>query len=132
MEFPGNYLYTNYHHWVAVDAENGIVTVGITSYEASQLGTATEVQLPPVGQVFDAGEVAGSINSDYTTIDIYAPCTGEVIDSNQALYDNPQWVSNDPFGEGWLFIMRYFDDMDFENLLTADGYRELIDSDYTE
>ena len=132
MEYPGNYLYTYTHHWVAVDGANGTVTIGLTSYEASQLGTVVEVNLPPAGQIFEVNDIGGTIISDATTADLCIPCTGEVIERNYALDNNPEWVSGDPFGDGWLIKMRYFNDMDFENLMTSDGYRELIDNDYTE
>ena len=122
---PDHLRYTAEHEWVSVS--DGITRVGITEYAAEQLGDIVYVQLPEAGAAVTAGEPCGELESTKSVSDLFAPVTGEVVDVNQAVVDDPAVVNNDPFGEGWLFTVRV--DGDPDGLLEADEYTALIQED---
>ncbi len=124
MNFPQNLKYTNEHEWIRVEGD--IAYVGITDYAQEQLGDIVFVDIPTVGESPEAGEVFGTIEVVKTISDLFLPVAGEVLEQNEALEENPELVNKDPYGEGWLIKMKPADVKAVEDLLDAEGYKEVI------
>jgi glycine cleavage system H protein len=114
--------YTAEHEWVAVDGD--IATVGITAYAAEKLGDVVYVDLPKQGSSVATGKVVGEIESTKSVGELFAPVDGEVVESNQAVVDDPTLVNSDPFGAGWLIKVKF---AELPELLTAAQYAELTE-----
>ena len=114
--------YTAEHEWIAVDGD--VATVGITAYAAEKLGDVVYVDLPKQGSSVASGKVVGEIESTKSVGELFAPVDGEVVESNQAVVDDPTLVNSDPFGAGWLIKVRF---TDLPALLSADEYAALTD-----
>jgi glycine cleavage system H protein len=119
-------LYTRTHEWVLV--EDGTVTIGITQFAQEQLGDITYVELPEPGDVINTGEEMGTVESVKAASELYAPVTGEVIETNTELETAPELVNEAPYGEGWLIKVRPAEDIDPEELLSPAEYHELLDT----
>jgi glycine cleavage system H protein len=104
MSNPTNLQYTAEHEWIAVDGDNA--RVGVTAYAADALGDVVYVDLPTVGDTVTAGEPCGELESTKSVSDLYAPVTGEVLEVNDAVDADPSLVNSDPFGTGWLFVVK--------------------------
>ena len=124
MNFPQNLKYTNEHEWIRVEGDSAYV--GITDYAQEQLGDIVFVDIPTVGESLEAGEVFGTIEVVKTISDLFLPVAGEVLEQNEALEENPELVNKDPYGEGWLIKMKPADVKAVEDLLDAEGYKEVI------
>ena len=124
MNFPQNLKYTNEHEWIRVEGD--IAYVGITDYAQEQLGDIVFVDIPTVGESLEAGEVFGTIEVVKTISDLFLPVAGEVLEQNEALEENPELVNKDPYGEGWLIKMKPAVVKAVEDLLDAEGYKEVI------
>ena len=124
MNFPQNLKYTNEHEWIRVEGD--IAYVGITDYAQEQLGDIVFVDIPTVGESLEAGEVFGTIEVVKRISDLFLPVAGEVLEQNEALEENPELVNKDPYGEGWLIKMKPADVKAVEDLLDAEGYKEVI------
>ena len=111
--------YTAEHEWVALDGD--VATVGITDYAADKLGDVVFVELPAAGSDVTAATVVGEIESTKSVGELYAPLTGEVVDVNDAVVDDPSLVNSDPYGEGWLVKLRV-DAAAVADLLDRDAY----------
>ena len=114
--------YTAEHEWVAGDGD--VATVGITAYAAEKLGDVVYVDLPKQGSTVATGKVVGEIESTKSVGELFAPVDGEVVESNQAVVDDPTLVNSDPFGAGWLIKVRF---AELPALLSADEYKALTD-----
>lgn len=125
---PAELKYASTHEWVR-DEGNGIYTVGITEHAQGLLGDMVFVDLPDVGDEFDAGEDAAVAESVKAASDIYAPITGEVVEINEDLEGSPELVNSDPFHDGWLFKIKTDDASDLDQLLDAEGYGDSIEED---
>ncbi|MDP2562884.1 glycine cleavage system protein GcvH [Psychrobium sp. 1_MG-2023] len=125
---PAELKYANSHEWVR-DEGNGIFTVGITEHAQGLLGDMVFVDLPDVGDTFDAGEDAAVAESVKAASDIYAPITGEVVEINEELEDSPELVNSDAFNDGWMFKIKADDASELENLLDAEGYQAVVDEE---
>jgi len=117
---PAELKYTAEHEWVAVDGD--VARIGITAYAAEKLGDVVFVELPAVGSAVVAGRVVGEIESTKSVGELYAPVDGEVVETNQAVVDDPALVNADPFGEGWMIAVRF---ASLPALLSADDYAAL-------
>ncbi|MEU9251138.1 glycine cleavage system protein GcvH [Streptomyces sp. NPDC048270] len=122
MSNPQQLRYSKEHEWLS-DAEGGVATVGITEFAASALGDVVFAQLPAVGDTVTAGETCGELESTKSVSDLYSPVSGEVVESNQDVVDNPALVNTDPFEGGWLFKVRVAEEPG--DLLSADEYAKL-------
>ncbi|GJF33248.1 glycine cleavage system H protein [Kitasatospora sp. NE20-6] len=118
MSNPTHLQYTKEHEWLTA-AEDGVSTVGITKHAADALGDIVYVQLPAVGDTVTAGETCGELESTKSVSDLYSPATGEVVEINEGVVDDPALVNGDPFGEAWLFKVRV---EATDELLDADAY----------
>ena len=126
-EIPAELRYAASHEWAKND--DGVVTVGITEHAQDAMGDLVYVELPEVGQVLAAGDEAGVVESVKAASDIYAPISGEVIEINESLEDEPELVNNVPYEGGWLFKIQMSEAGDLDNLLTADQYQAQIESE---
>ena len=118
--------FTDEHEWIDVEGETA--TVGITDYAQGQLGDIVFVELPDVGTVIDKGKDAAVVESVKAASDVYAPISGEVMETNAALEDDPALVNTSPEEDGWFFKMKLEDEGELTDLLDADAYADFIDS----
>ena len=124
MNVPDNLLYTEEHEWVAL--EDDIATIGITDYAQSELGDIVFVELPSVGDSITKGDSFGTIEAVKAVSDLFAPMSGEVIEVNENLSDNPEIINESPYEEGWMIRIRVSDVSEQEMLLTAESYTDII------
>ena len=112
------------HEWISVDGDVG--TVGITDYAQSQLGDIVYVEVPEAGRKLAKGGEAAVVESVKAASDVYSPVSGEVVEGNAALADNPALVNSDPMGEGWFFKVRIADKGELDGLMDEAGYAEFV------
>lgn len=124
MNFPTNVKYTKEHEWIRLEGD--VAYVGITDYAQEQLGDIVFVDIPTEGETLAADEVFGTIEVVKTISDLFLPVTGEILEQNEALADQPELVNQDPCGEGWLIKIKPTADADFDSLLDAEAYKALI------
>ncbi len=125
MKIPDDLRYSSDHEWVRL--EDGRVRVGITDYAQDALGDVVFVQVPEVGAEVTAGQSISEVESTKSVSDIYAPVTGTVVEVNTGLGDTPQRLNDDPYGDGWIFVVELSDPSQVEALLGAAEYRALVD-----
>ena len=125
VNVPDDLRYTSDHEWVRVEGDR--VRIGITDYAQDALGDVVFVQVPTVGQSVAAGDSFSEVESTKSVSDIYAPVTGEVVEVNDDLTDNPERLNEDPYGEGWLCVLSVSDASQLSGLMDAAAYRSLID-----
>ena len=118
--------YTKEHEWVRVEGDTA--TVGITDFAQGQLGDVVFVEVPEAGRHVTQGGEAAVVESVKAASDVYAPLSGEVVEGNQALVDDPALVNSDPEGEGWFFRLRLSDTGQLNDLMNADQYKDYCDS----
>ncbi|WP_321425393.1 glycine cleavage system protein GcvH [uncultured Bacteroides sp.] len=124
MNFPENLKYTSEHEWVRLEGE--FAYVGITDYAQEQLGDIVFVDVPVVGEPLALGEVFGTIEVVKTISDLFLPVSGEILEINASLEENPELVNSDPYGEGWIVKVKPSDLSELDTLLDATAYRKLI------
>lgn len=117
---PEELKYATSHEWARLEGD--IVTVGISDHAQEALGDLVYVELPNVGDSVQAGDEAGVVESVKAASDIYAPVSGEVIEVNETLVDNPEIVNTAPYTDGWLYRIRVSDVSELDKLLSADEY----------
>ena len=125
MNIPENLKYTVDHEWVMIEGERA--KVGITDYAQDALGDVVFGDIPELGKRFTVGETVTEVESTKSVSDIYAPLEGEIIEINQELDDSPELLNGDPYGEGWIFILKLSETTSTESLLSAKDYRELVE-----
>lgn len=125
MNVPTNLKYTSEHEWIRVEGD--IAYVGITDYAQAQLGDIVFVDIQTEGETLNAGDVFGTIEVVKTVSDLFLPVAGEVLEQNEALADQPEFVNSDPYGEGWLIKIKPDADADYDALLDAEGYKAVIE-----
>jgi glycine cleavage system H protein len=121
---PTDLRYTRDHEWVRVDGDEA--TVGITQYAADQLGDIVFVELPDTGRELEGAKPFGVVESVKAVSDLFAPVSGEVVATNDALAGGPELVNSDPYGDGWMVRMRVADPTELDDLLDADAYDDLV------
>lgn len=124
MNVPENLKYTKDHEWISVEGNVG--TVGITDYAQGELGDVVFVDIDPGIQEVKEGESFGTIEAVKTVSDMYAPCSGKVVELNKKLGDDPQVVNSDPYGEGWMVKIEISNPAELNGLLSAADYKQLI------
>lgn len=125
--YPKEYLYTKEHEWIKRDGTQAVV--GITIYAQKQLGDIVFVELPATGKKFESGKPFGSVESVKAVSEIYAPVSMEVIAVNQQVVERPELINEDAHDKGWLIKIQVSNESDFEGLLSAEEYEELIAQD---
>ena len=125
-QIPADLLYTEEHEYLKPAGEEGVFYVGITDYAQGELGDVVYVEMPKAGDKFGRMEVFGTVEAVKAVSDLYSPVTGEVLEVNAALSDNPALVNSDPYGDGWMLKMRVSDGSELDALLGAEEYRKHI------
>lgn len=126
-DFPTELKYAETHEWVRLE-DDGTVVVGITDHAQDALGDIVYVELPEVGTNADSGGEVAVVESVKAASDIYSPVSGEIVEINSGLEDEPETVNQSPYGDGWLFRVKLADPEDIESLMDADGYKSMIDA----
>lgn len=124
MNIPANLKYTKDHEWISLDGD--IATIGITDFAQKELGDIVYVEVETLDQKLDAEEVFGTVEAVKTVSDLFLPLAGEIIEFNEALETKPETVNSDPYGDGWMVKVKVSDAADFDGLLSADDYKNLI------
>ena len=121
---PDDLHYTESHEWIRIEGDRAVV--GITDYAQDALTDVVWGELAEVGAKVGAMEPCASVESVKSVSEIYAPVSGEIVESNEALEDTPEAINQDPYGEGWIFTLRMDDASQVEDLLDAATYTGLI------
>ena len=124
MNIPSNLRYTKEHEWIRVEGNEAYV--GITDYAQSELGEIVFVDINTKGETLAQEEVFGSVEAVKTVSDLNMPVSGEVLEINETINDQPELVNNDPYGEGWMIKISVANPEELNNLLDAEGYQALI------
>jgi glycine cleavage system H protein len=124
MNIPADLKYTKDHEWIKI--EGNTATIGITHFAQSELGDIVYVDVDTLNEIIEKEEVFGSVEAVKTVSDLFMPITGEIIEINEALADEPEKVNTDPYGEGWMIKISISDDSQIDELLSASAYAELI------
>ena len=124
--YPRDYLYSREHEWLRV--EDDLCVLGITEFAQQELGEVVFVELPEVGQVFDANDELGTIESVKAVAEVFTPVAGEVVEVNDAVVDDPELLNEDPHGEGWLIKIRFSSADDLKTMMKAEEYEEYAQS----
>lgn len=124
MNVPANLKYSSDHEWVQVDGDTA--TIGITDYAQGELGDVVFVELPAVGDSFDNGDVAGTIEAVKTVADLFLPVGGEIEAVNENLEDNSELINQDAYGEGWILKIKMTDAAELDSLMDAEAYTASI------
>lgn len=125
MDVPDDLRYSVDHEWVRVEGD--VVRIGITDYAQDALGDVVFVDLPLVGAAVEAGDSLSEIESTKAVSDVYAPVAGDVVEANAALVDTPELLNRDPYGDGWICLLRPSAAAALPDLLDATAYRTLIE-----
>ena len=124
MNIPSDLKYTKDHEWVKVDGD--IAIVGITDFAQGELGDIVYVEVETVDETLEIEEVFGTVEAVKTVSDLFLPVSGEIIEFNESLEDEPEKVNTDPYGEGWMIKIKMSDTSQLNDLLDADAYKELV------
>lgn len=124
MNVPEDLKFAETHEWIRVDGDIG--TVGITDHAQAELTDIVFAEAPQVGARFSARDPAAVVESVKAASDIYAPVSGEIVEANEALSDNPSLLNTDPYGAGWIFKIRIADASELDGLQDAMAYRAQI------
>jgi len=124
MNVPDDLLYTKTHEWIRREGEN--IRIGITDHAQAELTDVVFVELPKVGTQVEAQAPIAVVESVKAASDIYAPVSGTVIEANKALEGNPALINTDPFGDGWIFVLKMDSPDEVKQLKDAGGYRKQI------
>ncbi|WP_044895920.1 glycine cleavage system protein GcvH [Bacillus alveayuensis] len=127
MITPKELRYSEEHEWVKVEGDK--VRVGITDFAQSELGDIVFVELPEVGDEIVANEPFGSVESVKTVSELYAPISGKVVEVNEELNDNPEYVNESPYEKAWMIVVEPNDIHEVDNLMTAEQYEEMVKED---
>ena len=124
MNIPADLKYTKDHEWVKI--EGNTATIGVTDFAQGELGDIVYVDVDTLDDTVDKDDVFGSVEAVKTASDLFMPLTGEVIEFNEGLEDDPEIVNKDPYGKGWMIKILFTDNSQIEDLLDAQAYQELI------
>ena len=123
MSIPDNLKYTKDHEWVKVDGE--IAIVGITDFAQKELGDIVYIEVETEGETLDQNDVFGTVEAVKTVADLFMPLSGEVIEVNESLEDEPELVNTDPFGDGWIIKIKLNNPSEVDSLLSPEDYSSL-------
>jgi glycine cleavage system H protein len=124
MNIPSELKYTKDHEWIKVDGD--VATVGITDFAQGELGDIVYVEVETVDETLEREEVFGTVEAVKTVSDLFLPVSGEIIEFNESLEEEPEKVNEDPYGEGWMIRIRMSDPSELEDLLDAEAYKEVV------
>jgi len=124
MNIPDNLRYTKDHEWIR--PEGDFAVVGITDYAQNELGDIVFVEVETVGEQLDKETTFGTIEAVKTVSDLFMPVAGEVVEFNEELNDHPEIINSDPYDKGWIVKIKPVNATDINDLLDAEGYKEII------
>lgn len=124
MNIPSELKYTKDHEWIKIEGD--IATVGITDFAQGELGDIVYVEVETLDETLDVEEVFGTVEAVKTVSDLFLPLSGEIIEFNESLEDEPEKVNTDPYGEGWMIKLKLSDSAQIDALLSADDYKALL------
>ncbi|MFC0345263.1 MULTISPECIES: glycine cleavage system protein GcvH [Epilithonimonas] len=124
MNTPSELKYTKDHEWIKVEGDTA--TIGITDYAQGELGDIVFVDVDTVDEDLNEGDVFGSVEAVKTVSDLFLPIAGTVLELNADLEDQPELLNTDPYGKGWIIKLKISDTADFEKLLSAEQYQEVV------
>tara|TARA_R110002074_G_scaffold154899_3_gene310593 strand:+ start:234 stop:614 length:381 start_codon:yes stop_codon:yes gene_type:complete len=124
MKIPSELKYTKDHEWIKIEGD--IATVGITDFAQGELGDIVYVEVDTLDESLDIEEVFGTVEAVKTVSDLYLPLSGEIVEFNEGLEDEPEKVNTDPYGDGWMIKLKFSDASQADDLLSADDYKALI------
>jgi glycine cleavage system H protein len=125
MNFPDNLKYTKEHEWIKVEGDEA--HIGITEHATNELGDIVFIEIETLGESFGSGDTFGTIEAVKTVSDLFMPVSGEVIEVNPKLEDNPEIVNKDPYGEGWLIKVKIENPDELNELLSSADYKDLVE-----
>ncbi len=124
MNIPAELKYSKDHEWVKIEGD--IAVVGITDFAQGELGDIVFVDIDQEGETLDAEEVFGSVEAVKTVSDLFMPISGEVLEVNELLADEPEKVNEDVYGDGWMIKIKMSDPSEVDGLMSADDYKEHV------
>ncbi|MBZ9652329.1 glycine cleavage system protein GcvH [Psychroflexus montanilacus] len=125
MNTPDNLKYTKDHEWIKIDGDTA--TIGITDFAQSELGDIVYVEVETVGETLDKDEVFGTVEAVKTVSDLYLPLTGEILEFNEELEDEPEMVNEEPYEKGWMIKMKIANQDEVKELMDAETYKSHIE-----
>lgn len=126
MNIPQELKYTKDHEWVKIEGDTA--TIGVTDFAQGELGDIVYVEVETLDETLEREEVFGTVEAVKTVSDLFMPVSGEIIEFNDSLEDEPEKVNDDPYGEGWMIKVKLSDTSEVEDLLSADEYKEVVGS----
>ncbi|EDP72450.1 glycine cleavage system protein H [Flavobacteriales bacterium ALC-1] len=124
MNIPSELKYTKDHEWINIEGD--VATVGITDFAQGELGDIVYVEVETLDETLDIEEVFGTVEAVKTVSDLFLPLSGEIVEFNEGLEDEPEKVNSDPYGEGWMIKIKFSDASQIDDLLSAEDYKALI------
>ncbi|MFV1448101.1 glycine cleavage system protein GcvH [Maribacter sp. HS] len=124
MNIPAELKYTKDHEWVKIDGD--IATVGITDFAQGELGDIVYVEVDTLDETLDREAIFGTVEAVKTVSDLFSPLSGEIVEFNEGLEDEPEKVNSDPYGEGWMVKIKFSDASELDDLLSDAAYKEVI------
>lgn len=124
MSVPSELKYTKDHEWVKIEGD--IATVGITDFAQGELGDIVYVEVETLDETLEKEEIFGTVEAVKTVSDLFLPLSGEIVEFNSLLEDEPEKVNSDPYGEGWMIKIKLSDLSEVDGLMTDADYKELI------
>ena len=124
MNVPDDLLYSESHEWIKREGDN--IRVGVTDHAQAELTDVVFVEVPKTGRAVNAKEAVAVVESVKAASDIYAPVKGSVVDANKALDTNPALINTDPYGEGWIFVLKIDNPDELKSLKNAAAYKQHI------
>ncbi len=125
--FMDDRRYARTHEWAKVEGD--IATVGISDYAQHALSDVVYVELPEVGQEVSKGDAVAVVESVKAAEDVYAPLSGEIVEVNEELPDNPEWVNEDPYGKAWFFKIKMSNPAEYDDLLDVEAYKKVVEEE---
>ncbi|WP_339628520.1 glycine cleavage system protein GcvH [uncultured Maribacter sp.] len=124
MNIPAELKYTKDHEWVKIDGD--IATVGITDFAQGELGDIVYVEVDTLDETLEREAIFGTVEAVKTVSDLFSPLSGEIIEFNESLEDEPEKVNSDPYGDGWMVKIKFSDASQLDDLLSDVAYKEII------
>ena len=124
MSIPKELRYSEDHEWIKVEGNKA--RIGITAFAQSELGDIVFMELPEVGDEITLGDSFGSVESVKTVSELNAPLSGKIVEINEELGDEPQFVNESPYEKGWMIVVELSDESQIDNLLSAEKYEAMI------
>lgn len=126
MDIRNNLKYTNDHEWIRIEGDEAFI--GITDYAQKELGDIVFIEVETEGETLKKGDTFGTIEAVKTVSDMYMPVSGEIVEFNEALEDQPELVNKEPFDNGWIVKVKLSDTTELDTLLDVDAYKKVTDN----